>query len=343
MRQVDAWASLPHYADHIAPIWQAIPPSIRGSFAATRSVKRHRDVTARAPDTTGHPVIVASSSDMRRVGGRPVIFVEHGAGQTYEPHPSYAGGPGREAVRLFICASESTARLNRERYPDTPIAVVGSHRVEWLRGARESLVVPPTRTPPAPLTLALSFHWDCHQWPEARSAYGYYRNQLPGIIRSWKAKGYRVLGHGHPRAWGALRRFWAAHGAEPVEHFDDVVRMADVYVCDNSSTIFEAAACGLDVVLLNAPWYRRHVEWGLRFWEWAGIGPNVDRPDQLEEAVEVAGAACYRLLRDEMIACVYHPVEGSARRAAEAINTYLLSEATYGDNHAPGPGGPAPA
>ena len=55
-------------------------------------------------------------------------------------------------------------------------------------------------------------------------------------------------------------RFYEAHGIEYVPDFDDVLRRADVYACDNSSTLYEFASTGRPVVVLNAPWYRwKHI------------------------------------------------------------------------------------
>jgi hypothetical protein len=59
----------------------------------------------------------------------------------------------------------------------------------------------------------------------------------------------------------------------------DVRKFANLLICDNSSLMYEMSYLGRNVVALNAPWYRRDVEHGLRFWQWRGI--QVDTPEEL--------------------------------------------------------------
>ena len=44
--RIDAWASWRHMADHLAPIWEALPPEHRGTFYAPRDVVAERIWTA---------------------------------------------------------------------------------------------------------------------------------------------------------------------------------------------------------------------------------------------------------------------------------------------------------
>ena len=57
--------------------------------------------------------------------------------------------------------------------------------------------------------------------------------------------------------------------------FDEVMERSTLYICDNSSTLYEFASTGRPVVVLNAPWFRRDIEHGLRFWEHADVGVSV--------------------------------------------------------------------
>ena len=253
------------------------------------------------------------------------MFVEHGAGQTYvgtDPDlPYHAGGQGRDDVVLFLCPNDTVARINAARYPDTPCVAVGSPRVESLAASRDRHT--PQRRHPStagrPLVV-YSTHWDCHVAPESRWAFPHYQGALPALADPGNP--WRFAGHGHPRAWADLNDFYATHGIARMRQFDDVARLADVYVVDNSSTLFEAVALGLRVVVLDAPWYRRNVEHGLRFWRWADVGPRVSDPDDLFDAVtEVAcGPDRWADVRAACAADVYDgDGVGSTRAAAAAI------------------------
>lgn len=287
---IDAYASQRHYFDHIAPIWNALPD---------RGVFHHR-----APKPGG-TIIVASRDDLRRVKHHQrIVFVEHGAGQTYLDNRTpggYAGGPERGDVDLFICPNEKVADLNRRAYPQAKSVNTGSPRVEFLASRRRS----PRHSPPA---VAYSWHWNCHVSPEAKGAWEWYRNDLQ-VDR-------HTLGHGHPRIWGQLSKWWQTLGVEPVESFTELVDRCDVYVCDNSSTIYEAAALDIPVVLMNAPWYRKDVHHGLRFWEHLP-GPQVENSAQIPSAIRESPD--WGEERRRVTEAVYGQVNGSIGRAVEAI------------------------
>lgn len=295
---VDALATQRHYGDHIRPIWEELQRlGVAGEWH-DRPPKHDR------------PIIVASSTDLQRVEV-PAVFVEHGAGQTYldARHPEgYAGGPKRGRVVLFICPSERVAEKNRKAYPKARSVVVGSPRLEWLRRARGRFSL--DSPPPSPLAPAISFHWNCRTSPEARWAWPHYQT-----LTDWLEPD-SIIGHGHPRSWPQLRRWWQAVGVETVDEFADVTLRASLYVVDNSSTMYEAAALGIPVVALNAPWYRRDVHHGLRFWDLIP-GPQVDHPSELPAAI--AEAPEWADKRDKISELVYSPSDGAARRAAEAI------------------------
>jgi CDP-glycerol glycerophosphotransferase (TagB/SpsB family) len=65
---------------------------------------------------------------------------------------------------------------------------------------------------------------------------------------------------------------------------------ADVYICDNSSTIFEWCMTEKPIVLLTPPFYRREVthKGNPRFWKHAGIAPDCTNPFDLSECVKSA-------------------------------------------------------
>ena len=311
--QVDFYASQPHYLDHILPIYGHLPDTCRGELLAHPSVPRAADRYTAGLQPSPNPVVVAGQVDLRKAVRRPVVFVEHGAGQTYNsPNIAYAGGPGRGRVNLFLCPNEQTAAKNQATYPNIPAVVVGSPWLETLHRRRQA-------SSRAGRTVTLSFHFDSRLWPETCYALPHYRDALPQIIAELENAGWRVLGHGHPKGWSEFSRLWRDLGVEAMRDFTDVVEQTDVYVCDNSSTLFEAAALDIPVVLLNAPWFRRDIEFGLRFWEWAGIGPQVDHPSQLVPAIVDTDSDRYTTVRGQMRSDVYHRIEGAAAMAASAI------------------------
>lgn len=322
---IDAYWSLRHYADHIRPVFDALPPAIRGT-AYTPETLRHRDHS--------RPVIVASYRDAEAVAPSPYVLVEHGAGQTYEAdgrsrrNPSYSGGDGHERCLLFLCPSERVAERWRARY-DAPAAVVGSPRLDrWGQGASTArCCATPAAEPgssrhpaPAPVPIvAVTFHADLAVCPETRTAWHYYDAFLPRLCADPR---WRVVGHGHPRLWPTIRRRWqqlgVAHSPDP----DEVLAQADVLVMDNTTLGYDAAALGIPVVCLNIPAYRRDVEHGLRFWS-APPGVQVDHPAELPDAImrALADPPALRAIRERAALAAYDGlVDGKAsERAAAAI------------------------
>lgn len=303
-QRLDVYASRGHYLDHLAPIWRALPPERRGRFIIDHAIagearRRGLDCEPGTPGL-GPPILVAGMVDA--VKGRPVALLEHGAGQTYgNRHRSYAGGVARDHVSLFLCPGPAVARANRDAYPAAAVAEVGCPKLEALavdeRGLGCNCAGPAGFYEPGwtcagpfevaetcdyhgniaedrPLTFAVSFHWDAgHVSPEARSAWDHYRTGLEALADAFPG---RLIGHAHPRQLVHVAPVYRRAGIELVRDFADVVARADVYACDNSSTMFEWAALGRPVIVMNAPWYRRDVEHGLRFWSCADVGPNVE-------------------------------------------------------------------
>lgn len=360
--KIDAFATEPHYLDHLEPIWRALPKELRGDLfvgddprTAGRvaelgipDLPRHVDVPPARPgdprsNVSDRPTIVAAHRDLRFTPrARPVIFVEHGVGQTYVgvDHGGYPGGRDRENVALFLCPNERVAARNRDRYPGADVEVIGSPFVE---SSREILARPRESSAPETRserrTVAISFHWDCTIAKETRSAWSYYRQVIPRVA----AAGYRVLGHTHPKLWPRAGHLYAPLGAEPVEDFRDVVRLADLYAVDNSSTLYEfAAITDRPVLALDAPWYRPDVEHGLRFWnEIPGLRhPTVETAlagshprfltggsvtgdgreglvEAIAEALEDPPEVAER--RKEVVGEVFGEIVGSTDRAVDAI------------------------
>lgn len=320
-RPLDFIASAEHYIDHLAPVYLATQN--RGRFYCPEQLSEHaarrgvvsEPVPSQLP--SGGPVAVAAYCDIApvAVADRHIVLFEHGAGFSFSNyHPSYAGGRKlRACVSLFCAPNEYVARANRATYPDAPVEIIGSPFMDavFLREPK------PAGDPP---TVAISFHWNCRVAPETRSAYPHFAAALPAL-----AERFQLIGHSHPRDRAAMRAVFEALGVEFVERFADVLDRADCYANDASSTLYEFAATGRPVVVLNAPWYRRHVQHGLRFWDYADIGVQCDRADDLCDAVDLAltGEPAGVCDRDEALDAVWTYCDGSAGERAGFVLDHL--------------------
>ncbi len=330
--QVDFYAKRIHFMDHMLPIWQAMGEH-RGDFFVSPDVYlacQSREYGAEltqvigAPEipATGRPIVTSAYGDLGETlaadkpGLRRIkIFMEHGAGFRFgNSHPSYAGGSGyRHKVDLFLDTNEHVAGANHQAYPMIPNVVIGCPKLDkWQIDQAWKCPYPPV--------IAISFHWDCKVAPETRSAYPWFKSALPAL-----AANYQVIGHAHPRETALMKREFARFGIEFVQDFDDVLRRADLYINDASSTLYEFASLGKPVVVLNAPIYRRHVRYGLRFWEHSDVGVNCDEAGKLLDAVKKALLEIpeQKARREAAVAAAY-PVRGNATQTAvNAICDFL--------------------
>lgn len=296
---------------------------LRGEFWSARSTQTWGMALPEPRRRPPGPVIVASFVDARKLTGTAeLIYVEHGAGQSYDGDPrglghgSYSGGSGLDAVRLFVCPRVDVADRWRTVYPGVPAVAVGSPKLDDRH--RSPTKTTNIRNGP---TVAVSFHWENPLVPESRSALAHYERHLSGLIRDVRAAGGELIGHGHPRAWGVLWRLWRRLGVEPVPNLDDVFDRASVFVADNTSALYEFASLDRPVVVLNAPWYRRDVAHGLRFWETIpGIQVN-DGADLVDGVAEAATDPSYlSAVRHDAVRRTYASVDGHAsERAVDAI------------------------
>lgn len=336
--RLDMFATEPQFADHLAAVWHALPLEARGDFIVPSSLRdraRARGIpTAGATVSDGtRPVLVAAYGDQKRargMGRRAIAYIEHGAGQAYPgdrrhpDHPSYAGGRDREDCGLFLVPNEYSAARWRAAYPAADVRAIGCPKLDSL----------PRLEGPAGV-VCVSFHWSAESAiQETRGTFTYYRNALDELARR-----FTLIGHGHPRALDnppRLRREYRRRDIPLVEDFEDVCRQASVYVCDNSSTLFEFAATDRPVVVLNEPvgriperGYRRDVHHGLRFWEAAGVGINVWRPEDLAAAIDMAMADPPELQagREAALDIVYARRTGAAAAAAAALLEWLAGDA----------------
>lgn len=324
---IDAYASQPHYIDHMAPIWSIYEETNRFFVAGLPADQGNTEGlsgwTPGHPPPSGLPLLVAGYIDERSTTRKKIIYLEHGAGQTYsgDPvvrrNPSYSGGTEHERVALFLCPSETVAERWRAAYPSTPAVAVGCPKLDhWHRTA--------SRLPARGKTVAITFHHDAALCPETSTALHAYEGSMPATVAALRAVGYDVIGHGHPRLRRAVSRLWASCGVPYVDSFAQVMLSASVLCVDNSSVGPEFASTGRPIVWMNAPTYRRNIDHGGRFWNWTDGIPTVDRPEELPGAVEAALSGVHDEAYRKLVDSVYVACDGQAAvRAAQAIGRYL--------------------
>jgi hypothetical protein len=322
---VDIQASEPHFLYHLVPVWRALDESERGSVYVADTKVAQVAENLELPISRGSTVppsstairLVASWGDLRRIRGqgRPIVFMEHGAGFTFGTrHESYAGGLGRDNVSLFLCPNQQVHDRNRHFYPDIPAEIVGCPKLDHLS----------TRSPVG-RTVAVSFHWPARVVPETNWCFPEYRNALRYLAEQAECE---VIGHGHPRVWPRLEEVYKRLDIEPVADFDEVLDRCDVYVHDSGSTLYESAAAGRGVIALNSRFYRRDVDHGLRFWQ-SIPGPQVDTADQLAPMVKYmldGGWRSWEEARKAGVIAAYGSWGidgGAAKRAAAAVRNHL--------------------
>lgn len=277
MKSLSLVASEPHYRDHIQPIFDLIPEQ----YHCKKGV----------PDF----MLVGGYADVKDFPTRNYIYVEHGAGQSYIAPPIesrealllhnqtqayYSGGKHHQKCALFLCPNEEVAARWQHRYPDKPTAVVGCPKLDpWHSGDRGAV---------ESRTVAVTFHWDAlfTGSPETASAFGLYYQSVIDAATRWRAEGWTVISHNHPRH-DAARRFWSGPeandaGIEYVASSAEILDRASILIADNTSMQAEFLSLGRRVVWLNLPSYRKDVQHGGRFWSWPEMGGlQVNAPAEL--------------------------------------------------------------
>lgn len=246
--------------DHLAPIWDRLPGDMRGWL--------HVDIrgVASKPVEPDDFVMVAASGDIRPKWR--CIYVEHGAGQRYNEY-GHRDAPASYAVDL----------------PDNVVACIGPRQDICDAYDRPAFPAGAPICDGYPLfgepgVIAITFHWNASAvCPEATNALDHYYTDLGRLIVGWRKQGHEVLGTYHPRFPQLVDRWngWRV----PIVGADEVRQRADILIADNTSVQYEATYLGRKVVTLNAPWFRRDVEHGLRFWSHVP-GVQVDSAEELE-------------------------------------------------------------
>lgn len=308
--QIEVVASESHYLDHLAPIYQELPPELCGGMHLPRlNVKRI---------SPGNIALVAGWKDVVRLRGKcPMIYVEHGAGQAYlgDPAsalaPGYSGAGGHAGVIGYIAPSPTVAA----RWQSAPSVAVGCPKMDWFHTLTSS---------PQPDVLCFVWHWDALMVsPEARTAFPHYAPKLREIVKKWRNDGWQVWAHCHPRWRGTLHDRLTDMGMFVVHSWRSVMMEASVMVCDNSSLAYEFASLDRHVISLNAPWYRRHINHGLRFWDHVP-GPQVDSPDELFDLRLEERTVDSIVKRRDAVAHAYLACDGKASERAALWITELV-------------------
>jgi hypothetical protein len=314
----DFLASQPQYADHLLPVWFALPVEQRGTFYAVDKAAAvvRADVGEKFkrsyPPRKGPLTVVASYPDFRVAhrANRKVVLLNHGTGQSYQGtlknHPAYVGGGSRNEVALFLEPGPYAGAITRSKGGN--VVEVGVPKLDpWHKFPAE----------PTEPVVAISWHWHCVSGvPETDWAWPEYKESVVSL-----SKEVKVIGHAHPRAWLRLEKWYREVGIEPVQSFSEVLQRASVFVADNTSALYEFASTGRPVVVLNSKHYRREVEQGLRFWRDVP-GMQLDYPSQLSDAIHTVLEAPeeYFYPFRSVIEKVYAYTDGkAAERAAKAI------------------------
>lgn len=319
---IDVFASEASYWRHLAPVVAEL--LARGHEARVWS--RASSQPWGAPVLFRHEpacvAVCASASDARYLAPQRVTYVEHGAGQTYvgATH-GYAGGADLGNVVLFLAPGDRVARAWRRSYPQVPVETVGSPALDQHLDGSRTRDVAESYDRNTIRRVVVTEHWPCFVAHETRPGMRHFDR---GIRELARLEAIQLIGHAHPKGRMTWDR-WSALGITELERDPDVVlRSADLLIADNTSLMYEAAALDVPVLACNAPWYRRDVEHGLRFWSHVP-GIQVDTVGTFIPAVVAAldDPPEAHDLRARASAHVYaHLDAGAAARAVDAIERW---------------------
>lgn len=259
---IDLVAEHPHYREHLLPIWELLQEEgIAG-----------KDWGNKCPDPS-RILLVASSQELRRARHphNKCFLVEHGAGQTYIGDRSSAysdGTKGYDNVVGFICSTDAVYQRRRLLFPDVPSTLAGVPKLDKYVNQDVS---------PTEKTACLTFHWDCPVAVESHCTFPNFVKYLPRAVAEWKAQGWTIYGHYHPRI-PELSHEYKKLGIPVLHTEQEVFNTCSVLIADNTSLLFEFMGLGRSVVFLNGHLYRREINHGLRFWEAVEHGTDLRYP-----------------------------------------------------------------
>jgi hypothetical protein len=329
--RVDLIATYPHYAAHLAPIWAALPEDVRGHRYLGAPILRDHTPGSAAPDVrpmrdarkSRNVALVAGMNDAHNARG-PIIMTEHGVGQSYHGdtvstaanNSSYAGGRGRGRIGAFLHPNHYAANLDAAAYPHAMVRVIGSPYLAHLRAT----ITPAVTDRPV---VAIAGHWPAGVCAETTSGWGEFHAGFAALADD---PDITVIGHGHPRIMRALTPHYARMGVPVVPTLEETLAWCDVFIADNTSAMFYAAALGRGVVVLDSRNYRRHINHGGRFWDWAGIGPRIGDVDAMPAAVTTAYERRPWPGADDILADVFPDVGDPIANAVDAVCEFAAAQ-----------------
>ncbi len=281
--RIAALSTFVHYWSHLHPIVDVLRD--RGHEVDDLTTWRNspwatfihpKDILAVKPDMW----IVAGKTDADHVAPQPCVYVEHGAGQSYESddrtrsHPSYSTGIIPNAA-LYLCPNFFVQARRQRVHPEAAAVVVGSPRLDQYPIGKHAGV--------DYSTVAFAFHWNAELIPETMGVLDLFLPHATTIALRLRRAGFLPVAHAHPRIAKRARWHLERHGFEWWD-VDDVMTKAAVLVADNTSLLYEFAHVDRPIVVMNHPEYRRHVHHGLRFWEFIP-GEQVDDIENVVDAV----------------------------------------------------------
>jgi hypothetical protein len=335
--KIDFFARYPHYADHQIPIFEKLGDAA-GEFFISPLIEEHvraRGVTPTVlmprmrsnpldvmPPAGRNPILVAGVSDLQTIyleeqRRNRIVLMEHGVGITFPNNQSYAGNMGyRGKAFLTLAPNYLIYERTKKVLSNQPQEVIGTPMLDkWAERRPGSL--------PGVPTVAIAFHWDGSKVaPEAGNAFRHYESILPALA---KQSNFKLITHGHPRNLDLLGKTYDRLGIEVVKDFGEVMDRAHLLINDCSSILYMFLATGWPVVILNAPWFRRNVNFGLRFWEYTDVGDQVEQPNELLPAIERAfsNLEARRRERNNAIEDLFPFLGHSAERAASILKEKL--------------------
>jgi len=311
---VHGFASMPHYRRHVDAVFKHLHPSVRGNLFGPEY---------KAKDLPDGLFLAASFKDAQTLARRNVIYIEHGAGQSYNGDvrsagsPYYHGSKHPSNIVGYVSPNEKIAKSWGK-----PAVAVGCPALDiWHMSLQEM------QTRSLKPAVTFTFHWDCRISQESRWAFPHYAEQIPKVADHLKSLGFDVYGHAHPRAERMLKRFWHLNNIEYLESPDMVFWASDILIADNTSLLCEFASLNRPVIFLNAPWYRKDVNHGGRFWEWTNMGHQIDHPEQLFDVDfdDYLFSDKFALQREKQVKEIYAYTDGGAgQRAARWVTEMAL-------------------